>query len=252
MTDTSVVSEPIQRQIIPFDDRESGPNWRSRRGINVGQAERWASIFGGAALVFAGLMRRNKSGLLISAFGGGLLYRGLTGHCSVYNTLDYSTACGEDKGVHVVKTVTINKSPEELYSFWRDFQNLPRFMNHLAAVQDIDGRHSHWVAKAPAGKTVEWDAEIINERRNELIAWRSTQKADVINAGAVNFRPAPGGRGTEVKVTLQYSPPGGVIAAQVAKLFGEEPSLQIEDDLRRFKRLMEAGEIPTTEGQPHG
>jgi uncharacterized membrane protein len=236
-------------QVIPFDDRESGPNWRSQRGINVGQAERWASVFGGAALVVAGLMRGRKEGFLIAGLGGGLLYRGLTGHCTLYNALDVTTAGPEAKGLHVVKSVTINRSPEELYRFWRDFQNLPRFMNHLKAVENIDGRYSHWVAKAPAGQTVEWDAEIINERENELIAWRSTEEADVENAGSVNFRPAPTGRGTEVKVTVQYNPPGGVIGAQVAKLFGEEPSLQIEDDLRRFKRLMEAGEIPTTNEQ---
>jgi uncharacterized membrane protein len=245
MADTNILT-------VPYDDRESGPNWRAQRGVNVGQAERWASVFSGAALVAAGLMRGRKEGLLIAGLGGGLLYRGLTGHCPLYNALDTTTAGPEAKGLHVVKSVTIDRSPEELYRYWRDFQNLPRFMNHLEAVENIDSRRSHWVAKGPAGKTVEWNAEIINERENELIAWRSTEEADVENAGSVNFRPAPGGRGTEVKVTLLYNPPGGSLGAQVAKLFGEEPSMQIEDDLRRFKRLMEAGEIPTTEGQPHG
>jgi uncharacterized membrane protein len=242
----------LSTQVVPFDNRESGPNWQSRRAVNVGQAERWASIFGGAALVVSGLMRRNRGGMMLAGLGGGLLYRGLTGHCTVYQALDVSTAGSEAKGLHVVKCVTINRSPEELYRYWRDFQNLPRFMKHLEAVENIDSRRSHWTARAPAGQTVEWNAEIINERENEMIAWQSTNDSDVKNAGSVNFQPAPGGRGTEVKVTILYNPPGGVIGAQVAKLFGEEPSIQIEEDLRRFKRLMEAGEIPTTEGQSHG
>lgn len=239
-------------RVIPFDDRENGPNWRSRRGTNVGQAERWASIFGGAALVVTGLMTRRAPGLFLSALGAGLLYRGLTGHCSVYDVLDYSTSGAEAKGIHVTKAVTIDRAPEDLYHFWRDFANLPRFMKHLKAVENIDPLHSHWIARAPAGSSVEWDAEIINEIPNELIAWRSMASADVENAGTVKFCQGPPGRGTEVRVTLQYNPPGGIIGAQVAKLLGEEPSVQIEDDLRRFKRLMEAGEIPTTEGQPHG
>ena len=102
------------------------------------------------------------------------------------------------------------------------------------------------------GRSVQWDAEIINERENELIAWRSTENADVDNAGTVNFKPAPGDRGTIVKVTVQYNPPGGILGAHIAKLWGEEPSMQIEDDLMNFKRLMETGEIATTEGQSRG
>lgn len=246
------MADMVSTQVIPFDDRESGPNWHPQRAINVGQAERWASIFGGAALVVSGLMRRNRGGLMLAGVGGGLLYRGLTGHCTVYQALNVNTAGAEAKGLHVVKSVTISRPPEELYRYWRNFQNLPRFMKHLESVENIDSRRSHWTAKAPAGQTVEWNAEIINERENELIAWRSTDDSDVENAGSVNFQPAPGGRGTEVKVTILYNLPGGVIGSRAAKLFGEEPSIQIEDDLRRFKRLMEAGEIPTTDGQSRG
>lgn len=120
--------------VIPYDDRESGPNWGGRRGVNVGEPERWASIFGGAALVFAGLRKGSVPGLAVSAVGGGLLWRGLTGHCSVYDAMDVSTAGSTEKGLHVVKSVTIDKSPAELYQFWRNFENLPRFMNHLEAV----------------------------------------------------------------------------------------------------------------------
>jgi uncharacterized membrane protein len=156
------------------------------------------------------------------------------------------------EGIHVVKSVTINQPPETIYRFWRNFENLPRFMDHLESVTVIDERYSHWVAKGPLGKRVEWDAEIVNETPNQVIGWRSVEKADVDNAGSVNFEPAPGGRGTEVKVTLRYVPPAGAIGAAFAKLFGEEPSVQVEDDLNNLKRLLEAGELPTTEGQSRG
>lgn len=151
--------------------------------------------------------------------------------------------------IRVELSVTINRSPEELYTFWRDFQNLPRFMRHLISVQISGDKRSHWVAKAPAGRTVEWDAEIINDKPNELIAWRSLEGAEVDNAGSVRFEKATGGRGTFVRVTLQYDPPGGTLGSMVAKLFGEEPKGQIQEDLGRFKQLMETGEIATTVGQ---
>ena len=125
-------------------------------------------------------------------------------------------------------------------------------MRHLESVRTIDDNRSHWVAKAPLGQTVEWDAGTDEERENELIAWRSLPGADVVNVGSVQFSRASGGRGTQVTVKLEYSPPGGAAGAAVAKLFGEEPSQQVDDDLRRFKALMETGEIPTTDGQPAG
>ncbi len=125
-------------------------------------------------------------------------------------------------------------------------------MRHLESVRSSGDNRSHWVAKAPLGQTVEWDAEIDEERENELIAWRSLPGADVVNVGSVQFSRASGGRGTQVTVKLEYSPPGGAAGAVVAKLFGEEPSQQVDDDLRRFKALMESGEIPTTDGQPAG
>jgi uncharacterized membrane protein len=154
--------------------------------------------------------------------------------------------------MRVEQAVTINRSPEELYQFWRDFKNLPRFMKHLEAVQVSNENRSHWVAKGPAGTTIEWDAEIIEDHPNKVIAWRSMEGADVDNTGSVRFERAPGGRGTTVRVRLQYDPPGGVIGAGVAKLLGEDPEWQVKDDLRRFKQLMETGEIITTEGQSAG
>lgn len=165
--------------------------------------------------------------------------------------------------MRVAQSITINRSPEELYRFWRDFQNLPRFMKHLESVQVVSPQtgatmgeareeRSHWVAKGPAGMRVEWDAAILEDHPNELISWRSLEGATVENAGSVRFERAPGGRGTVVRVKLQYAPPAGVIGATVAKLLGEDPEWQVKDDLRRFKQVMETGEIITTEGQSAG
>lgn len=154
--------------------------------------------------------------------------------------------------IHVEKSITINRSAQELYDFWHDFEKLPRFMNHLISVRHEGWNRSHWVAKAPAGRTVEWDAEIVEDRPGELISWRSMENSDVDNAGRVSFERAPGGRGTIVRVVLDYRPPAGVIGAKIAKLFGEEPEKQIHVELHRFKQMMETGEIPTTRGQPAG
>jgi uncharacterized membrane protein len=229
--------------------------------VNVNQTERWISGLAGGALALYGLTRRTWGGAVLALVGGTLIARGSTGHCYMYDALGVNTAGETDNplvsvpaghGIKVEKSVTVNRSPEEVYRFWRDFQNLPRFMNHLESVTDLGNNRSHWVAKAPAGKTVEWDAEVYNEKENELIAWRSLEGADVDNAGSVRFEPAPEGRGTIVRVTLKYDPPAGKLGSLVAKLWGEEPSQQIEEDLRRFKQVMETGEIPTTEGQPSG
>jgi len=154
--------------------------------------------------------------------------------------------------IRVASSVTINRSPEELYRFWRDFQNLPRFMKHLESVRETGDRRSHWVAKAPAGATVEWDAVITEDRPNELIAWRSLEGADVDSVGSVRFERAPGGRGSIVRVEMRYTPPAGVVGATGAKLLGKDPESQIKEELRRFKQIMEVGEVLTTEGQPAG
>lgn len=154
--------------------------------------------------------------------------------------------------VDVQKSITVNRPMEECYRFWRDFQNFPRFMKHLDEVSVTSDTRSHWRAKAPAGTTVAWDAEITVDHPGELLAWHSLEGADIENAGTVRFERAPGGRGTVVRVDLLYQPPGGKAGSLIAKLFGEEPAMQIEQDLRRFKQLIETGEIPTTAGQPSG
>jgi uncharacterized membrane protein len=229
------------QEIVPND-----PHDRSE-GSSVSDAERWGTLIGGGAMVLLGLRQGSLRGALTALAGGGLIYRGVTAQTGIQDKL------GMNDSIRVEKTVTIsNKSPEELYQFWRNFENLPRFMKHLKHVSVTNDKRSHWIATAPMGASVEWDAEIINEQENRLIAWASVEGADIDNSGFVRFQPAPGNRGTEVKVVIEYNPPGGAVTATLAKLFGEEPKQQVGDDLRRFKMLMEAGEIATTEGQPSG
>ena len=154
--------------------------------------------------------------------------------------------------VEVNESFTILKSPDELFSFWRRLENLPSFMKHVDSVETLDSTRSHWRVRAPGGTHVEWDAEIVEEEPGRLIAWRSLPGSEIENGGSVRFRPATGNRGTVVEVTLFYAPPGGKAGAGLAKILGEEPQMQVREDLRRFKQLNETGEIPTTEGQPSG
>lgn len=153
--------------------------------------------------------------------------------------------------LRVVKSITINRPRQEVYEFWRDIGHLPSFMIHLEAVTTSGDRRSHWVAKAPGGR-VEWDAEITEDRAGEIISWRSLEGSEVPNGGSVRFTDAPADRGTEVHVDLHYDPPAGSAGAMVAKLFGEEPGQQLRDDLRRFKQLMETGEVVRSDGSLKG
>jgi uncharacterized membrane protein len=148
------------------------------------------------------------------------------------------------EGIMLTKrSVTVNRPVEEVYAFWRNFENLPRFMRHLESVIITDDRRSHWTAVAPGGKKVEWDAELLEDRENEFISWRSLPGSDVYNAGSVAFLRAPGNRGTEVRITLEYDPPFGKLGSRIAKLWREEPGQQVEDSLRQFKQVMETGEV---------
>jgi uncharacterized membrane protein len=151
-------------------------------------------------------------------------------------------------GIHFSKSFTINRQPEVVYGFWRQLENLPRFMRHLESVDAIDNKRSRWRAKAPGGTTVSWEAEIVEDKPNERIAWRSVQGSTVPNRGSVRFVRAPGARGTEVHVEIEYAVPGGRLSSLVAKLFGEEPEQQVADDLRRLKQILEAGEIARSGG----
>ena len=210
----------------------------------------WLPLVGGGLLAGYGLSRGSLSGMLVAAAGGGIAYYGLTGQMPPMT--GGSGAPDGERSVRVEKVITISRPIAEVFEEWRDIERLPERMSHLESVRDLGGGRSHWVAKAPLGRTVEWDAEIMNDSENRVISWRSLAGADIPNVGAVHFHDAPGGRGTELRVRIEYSPPAGHIGATVAKLFGQEPSQQVEDDLRRFKRFMETGEIPTTAGQPRG
>jgi uncharacterized membrane protein len=157
-----------------------------------------------------------------------------------------------EDGLHVRAAVTIRRPRQEVYSFWQDFENFPSFMDHVEAVETTGEGRSHWTVKAPGGRTVEWDAETVESRPNELISWRSLPGAKVENSGTVRFADATLDRGTEVHVDLRYDPPTGGLGAVVAKFFGEEPQQQVKDDLRRLKQFLETGDIPVSEGNPDG
>lgn len=231
---------------FPGDRREA----LVRSGRNISHAEKWISLAAGAGLTIYGISRARRGGWLLAAIGGMLLERGATGHCRMYEAFNINTAgTGDDtrralrgsSGVHVDERVTINRPVEELYRFWRNLENLPKFMQHLESVERLTDTLSRWRAKGPAGTVVEWSAEIINEVPNQVIGWRSIEGSDVASAGSVNFDTV-GASQTRVRVKLQYSPPGGKAGAAVAKLFGRDAATEIREDLQRFKQLVETGE----------
>lgn len=228
--------------------------------VNLSDTERLVSGIAGGGLLAYGIKRGDAAGAALAVVGGLLGLRGATGHCQIKDAIETNKQANNGKSsaqswlsgkVEVKKAVTIDKSQAELYAFWRNFENLPQFMNHLESVITVDDTRSHWKAKAPLGYTVEWQAEITDEVLNERIAWRSLDGSDIPNTGKVEFRPTAN-RGTEVVVHLTYEAPAGKIGALAAKIFGEEPNQQVSEDLRRFKRLMEAGLIMSVEGQPSG
>jgi uncharacterized membrane protein len=188
------------------------------------------------------------SGLLLAAAGGTLVYYGMSGN----NPLAMDRAPDGESSIRIEKAVTINRPIDEIYDRWRDIERLPEIMSHLESVRDLGDGKSHWVATAPLGQSVEWDAEVLNDDENRVISWRSIGDTRVPNVGAVHFHEAPAGRGTELRVRIEYNPPAGSLGATIARLFGEEPGQQVADDLRRFKSYVETGEIATTGGQPSG
>ncbi|MFP5317076.1 MAG: SRPBCC family protein [Acidimicrobiia bacterium] len=168
--------------------------------------------------------------------------------------LDVAAARRNTRGdaVKARTAITVNAPPQEVYARWRDLDRLPEFMYHLESVTTTGSGRSHWVAKAPGGTTVQWDAEITEDEPGRRLSWRSIEGSEIENSGTVRFLPAPKGQGTEIHVELSYAPPGGAVGAAVAKLFGEEPDQQVADDLRRFKQLVETGEIARSDGSPMG
>jgi uncharacterized membrane protein len=229
---------------------------------NVGKAERGASLAVGAALLSYGIRKKGVTGGALAFLSLAFLRRGITGFCYTYQALGIRTAergqghnmsVPYELGIRVDDAITINRPREEVYRFWRNLENLAQFMEHIESIRVLDGgTRSHWVVRGPRERRVQWDAEIINDVENKLIGWRSLDGSEVANAGSVSFSDAGGGRGTEVRVELQYDPPAGAVGALLARLFGQDPAQQIHTDLKRLKTRLEAGVIPSTAGQPTG
>ena len=219
---------------------------------NVGAIERAASVTLGAAGILCGIRHGGTSGLLLAGLGAAAVYRGLTGHCHGYDALGINTAEHPDatvipakQGVKFETSIRIAVPQDKLFAFWRDVENLPRVMRHLESVTSYDRDRSHWVARGPFGVVAAWDASVTQERENELIAWSSEPGSEVDTAGSVHFQSVEEGRATELTVSLKYDPPGGKIAAVVAKFLSGGLEAEIVEDLQRFKSAMERGETPS-------
>lgn len=232
-----------------FDEYDENDRDQIGQGeANVGEKDRLISLIGGGALALLGLSRRSIGGIALATVGSALIYRGVTRRDPIYERLKISTAdknrapnssVAHKASLRVERSITINKPADEIYRFWREASNLARFQTNLESVSEISSNRQHWVAKGPGGKKLEWDAEIINDKPGELIAWRTLEGADVPSAGSVQFRSA--GSGTEVKVEMQYQPPAGVAGDLVSKITGDDPDKQTQQNLEELKRLMESG-----------
>ena len=260
-----MIITPKQKN-TPGSPDPSLPSSPEQSGVNVGQNERVISALVGAGLVVYGLIRRDRPGALLGVAGAGLLLRGASGRSPVYTAFHINTARSGDtieqlsanvtsipgqNGIEVRRTLTINRSAEELYTFWRQVEKAPLYMPHVESVLKTGERSSHWLASGPGNKTLEWNSEILEDEPNYHIAWHVHGQTPGPNAGEVIFEPATGKRGTVVTLYLKYlgRPP---LTQALGKLFWRIPDHETLETLRRFKELMEAGEIPTTKGQPTG
>jgi uncharacterized membrane protein len=217
----------------------------------VGQA---AMIVSGAALVALAARQRSWRTLGLAAASAPIIYRGATGNWPIPQIPERIAQRASDAvaAVPIETAVTIGRPADELYRFWRQLENLPRFMKNLESVTETGNRRSHWVGKSAIGLKLEWDAEIVEEREGALLSWQSLPGSDVHNAGTVFFDKATGGRGTVVRVSLDYQVPGHFLGQAVGKMLSGTTQQQVKEDLKRFRELMETGEIPTTDGQSHG
>jgi uncharacterized membrane protein len=219
---------------------------------NVAQIERWASLAAGAALISAAVRYRRAPSLLLGLVAGELFYRAATGYCPIYGALGLRTAGPETRnrnasvaygrGVRVEQSVTIARPAMDLYSYWRQLDTLPQFMQHVEEVTNLTDRRSRWRVRAPIGSRVTWEAEIINDIPGQLIGWRSLSGSAIHHAGSVHFDERDSF--TQVRVVLEYAPPARYVGASVARVLGEEPHKQVAEDLRRFKAIAERGGIP--------
>jgi uncharacterized membrane protein len=219
----------------------------------------WARVAGDVidlgSLGLAMTSRDNDRGRLTAALAGVLGVTALDVLCAV-KLSEGRRVLGrrnrrQGRSLEAIKSIWVNKPPEEAYRFWRNFENLPRFMHHLESVQSTGDGRTRWRVVGPLGRTFEWEAKITDDRPNRLIAWRSVDGSEIKNSGHALFEPAPGGRGTIVHVEMSYEPPGGILGASVAKLFGKEGNQMLEDDLRAFKQVLETGEMIQSDASIH-
>jgi uncharacterized membrane protein len=225
---------------------------------NVGQAERAVSIAAGGALAAIGLRKRGVAGIAMALVGAELARRGLTGHCMLYEKLGVSTHGPADirdredvtgraatvnarKAIKVERTIRIERRADELYDLWRDFSNLPHFMQYLESVQCTDSRYSHWIARLPGGKHVEWDAEIVNDIPGRLIAWKTVGEPDIAHAGSVHFTPLSNADAADVRIVFDYEPPFASTIGSITAQLGITPDALVDRDLQRLKEYVEAG-----------
>lgn len=241
------------KELDPLRSRAPEPEEVSGRPTrNIGEAERWASMLAGGALFALGLSRRSIPGALVALAGVGLIQRGRSAHCPFYQRLGFSSASAEGMELALDESITVNRPRDEVYRFYRDFENHPRFMKHIKFVSTTGEGRTHWAMKIPGGPMVEWDARTVEEVPGERIRWRSIEGSDLVHHGEVWFEDAPGDRGTEVHVHWKYLPPGKTVGALFAKLLEGVTTATLRQELRRFKQLVETGEVATIEGQPSG
>jgi len=217
----------------------------TERMINVGETERVVSAVAGGALLVWGLSRLSLGGVVLAAVGAALGYRGVTGYCHMYDQLDIDTGGAHrnvgNLGVKVDESIVVNAPPQRVYDIWRKLENLPRLLSHVERVEILDRTRSRWTVKGPAGMPITWDAELINDKPGDTIAWRTVDSPVVTHAGSVTFEPA--GQGTRVRVSLQYDPPGGRFGHAAASFVSADAGRQIAQDLGNFKRALEEGRL---------
>lgn len=232
---------------------EVRPYYPSTSRMNVGTAERVISAASGVVLTYLGLRKPSPAKLSMLVPAAYLLFRGATGHCYVNTLAGRDTSGHPDLAVQINKTITVYKRRDEVYSFWRYLENLPLFMKHVVEVLEIEPGKSFWKIQLPVTNTeVEWNAVMVDDIPGEKISWRSLPGSAIENSGEIFFRDAPGNQGTEVEVKLMYAPPFGVAGKAVGKLLNPLFEEIVKEDIRAFKNYVEAGEIPTSKGQPTG
>ncbi len=253
-------SRPAVRRVSTKAIRDIEEAHRASSRVNVGEVERWASAIGGGLLIIHGLRRGTFGGLVLGILGGALVHRGISGHCQAYCALNIDTSgkhrADDDehvhKGVLVKHTMTINRTPMEVYDFVKDPANHHRYMEHVESVRHGEDGTFHWAIEGPFGSTWRFRSRHINEKPGHLVAWKTLPGGDIESAGAIRLEPAWDGRGTEVTMEINFEPPAGAVGIAIARIFGHDPDAQVRENLRRLKSLLEAGEIPTIEGQPSG